>query len=361
MARRTLRIAMVGCGDISTINVRAIDESRSAEVAYAMDVQEAVARDIGDRCGCPWTTDFQEVLASDGVDAVFICTPHKLHAPLALAAAKAGKHVICEKPIATTVADAKRMVTACRRARVSLSVAYTMRHEAAAVKARALVDAGAIGKVIGVEARGLYRKPDSYWTGGYSGRSKTDWRMSRDMSGGGVLVMNLSHYLDLIYFITGLRAVRVCAEMDTFATRVEVEDYITVNVRYDNGAVGSALAGSCVHGGAYPDESCVRIVGAEGQIVFRNPSRMDVYTVVEASGVRQGHWNRVAPRSPKGGRTDFVERTSQAILAGAAVPLPGEEAIPALEICQGAYRSAATGRAWRAPTGHAGPPRKRRV
>jgi predicted dehydrogenase len=339
---------MVGCGDISTHNIAAIAESGNAVVTCAVDVHERLARDIAARCGCAWTMRLAEALLRDDVDAVCLCTPHRMHAPMTVAAARAGRHVICEKPIATTVSDARRMVGACKAAGVTLSVAYCMRSNASSVQARQLLGRGVIGRVIGVQARGLFRKPDSYWTGGYSGRAKTDWRLSRRMSGGGVLLINLSHDLDLIHHLTGLRPVRVAAEMDTFATHAEVEDFISATIRYDGGVIGGVVAGSCVYGNGHPDESTVRLIGAEGQIVFRGHDRLEVFTTRKAAGLRRNAWTSLTPAAGLSGRTRFFRDTARAILAGRPVPIPGEDAIPALELCLAAYRAAETGRPWRA-------------
>src|SRR5579884_716577 len=119
-----LRIGMIGCGEIAVQTAKGIAAAASAEHVMMMDVSERVARDLGQTYGVPHTTSVEELLANPRVDAVYIAVPHYLHAPLAIQAIRAGKHVLVEKPIATTLADADAMIAAAREARVAFSVAY---------------------------------------------------------------------------------------------------------------------------------------------------------------------------------------------------------------------------------------------
>src|SRR5207248_5485086 len=123
MAGERLRIGMIGCGEIAAATAKGIRESEHAAIAAVMDTNAAMAEDLGRRYDVPWTADAAELLAHADVDAVYIAVPHYLHAPLTVQAAQAGKHVLCEKPIATTLADADRMIAACAEAGVFLSIA----------------------------------------------------------------------------------------------------------------------------------------------------------------------------------------------------------------------------------------------
>src|SRR5688572_893732 len=111
-----LRIAMIGCGEIAVQTAGGIARAPSAEHVMVMDVEERVARDLGEIHGVPHTTSLDELLANPSVDAVYIAIPHYLHASVALRAIRAGKHVLVEKPIATTLADADEMIETARHA-----------------------------------------------------------------------------------------------------------------------------------------------------------------------------------------------------------------------------------------------------
>src|SRR5579875_930730 len=180
MATETVRIGMIGCGEIAAAMAKGIQAAEHAAIAAVMDVNEGMARDLGTTYGVPWSCDAAELLAREDVDAVYIAVPHYLHAPLTVQAAQAGKHVLCEKPIATTLADADRMIAACAEAGVFLSIAFDAQITPAYQRLHALVMEGAIGDVIGTRIVALIDKPASYWSSGWSGRIATDWRTSRE-------------------------------------------------------------------------------------------------------------------------------------------------------------------------------------
>jgi predicted dehydrogenase len=330
-----LRIAMIGCGEIAyKATARSIQASDHAEMVTGVDPVEHVARSFGETYGIETTTNLEAVLASREVDAVIISTPHYLHAPLAIQAARAGKHVMVEKPIACTVDQADAMIAACREAGVLLSVCLVSRYNPEAARAKALIDRGAIGRITALKFHGASNKPDSYWTGGFTGRVQTTWRKSLAQSGGGILIMNFVHDIDRLRYITGLEAVRIYAELDTYTTDVEVEDWITISIRYDNGALGNLLASSCARGG---DSTGNRIYGTEGQIVFGRQG-MRVYTNLEVAGLEPGTWNEIElPQVDS--RRIYLERFARAVFEGRVPDIPGEEGRKTLEVIEAAYRS----------------------
>jgi UDP-N-acetyl-2-amino-2-deoxyglucuronate dehydrogenase len=324
-----LRIGMIGCGEIAVRTAEAIATAPSAQHAIVMDVDARVAADMAGTYGVPHTTRVEELLASPSVDAVYIAVPHHLHAPLALQAIAAGKHVLVEKPIATTLEDADRMIAAARERGVLLSVAFLAQGDAQLQRVRDLIQSGAIGKVVGTRIVLRADKPASYWTGGFTGRIQTDWRSSKARAGGGVLIMNTIHDLNTIRWLTGLEVTRVYAEYGTFATGVEVEDFVAVTCRYANGAIGTLEAGSAVRG-RDPLREPDRIYGAEGQVLLSNPPR--VY--------QAGEWRDVAPgagaRAP---RTAAGAGFARAVLDGTPPPVSAEDGRAALEVVVAAYRA----------------------
>lgn len=336
---KTLRVGMIGCGEIAySATAKSVQKAKNAEIVMAMDTVESVAQSFAETYECRATTDVDEVLKSDEVDAVVISAPHFLHEPLTLQAAEAGKHVMCEKPIACTLEQADRMIEACRKANVQLAINLVSRFDAGTLKAKELIEAGTIGKVIGLQFHVMVDKPETYWTGGYSGRVKTDWRLSKEKSGGGVLVMNLIHDFDRFRFMTGLEPVRVSCEYDTFMTDTEVEDYISTIYRFDNGAIATAVASSAARGKASRGN---RIVGTHGQILFEKWGVLEVYTTKESDGLTAGEWNEVElERSDS--RAYYVERFADAVFNGGENPIPGEEGRKTLEMVVGAYQAGET-------------------
>lgn len=338
MAER-LRIGMIGCGEIAVQTAKGIAGASNAEHVMVMDVDQRVAHDMAETYGVPATTNVEELLANPSVDAVYIAVPHYLHAPLTIQALRAGKHVLVEKPIATTLQDADAMIAAAREAGKTLSVAYTAQVDPASQAAHKLVADGAIGKVTGT--RIVYRgdKPESYWHSGYSGRIQTDWRVSKAKAGGGVLIMNTVHDLNTIRFITGLEVDRVFCEYDTYVTPVEVEDYLAMTYRYTSGAIGTLEAGSAIRG-RDPMREVNRVYGEKGQILLGNPPQ--VYITEATAGLKAGDWQPLPVAEPGqkgGGRVAIVEGFAGAVLAGKAPPVRAEDGRAALEIILAAYTS----------------------
>src|SRR6266704_5627566 len=109
-----LAFGIVGCGEIAVQRARGVAQAGNARVARGMDTREELARDLGEVYGVPWSARLEDVLEDPAVQAVYIAVPHDLHAEIAIKAAQAGKHILCEKPLSTNLADADRMIAAAR-------------------------------------------------------------------------------------------------------------------------------------------------------------------------------------------------------------------------------------------------------
>ena len=159
------------------------------------------------------------------------------------------------------------MIEPARAANVVLSTCYSRRFFPEVLAARDLILQGALGRVLGARiAEHIYREI-SYWFGGSSGRSRSDWRVRREASGGGVLLMNLCHHLDALFFVTGLKAGRVFCESDRFAAPGDVEDQVALTVRMREGAIASVDASTCAPGGARaPSRSGARTARSRSMI-----------------------------------------------------------------------------------------------
>jgi predicted dehydrogenase len=154
-----------------------------------------------------------------------------------------------------------------------------------------------------------------------------------------VLVMNLVHDIDRVRHITGLEAVRVSCEYDTFCTDTEVEDYITAIYRYDNGAVGTVTATSCARGRRGTGN---RIVGTEGQVVFPGRQALEVFSLKGGEGLKAGEWTEIPLAEGADSRVAYTERFAEAVFEGKSPDIPGEEGRRTLEMIAGAYRAGET-------------------
>jgi predicted dehydrogenase len=338
-----VRIGMIGCGEISNkATAKGIAAATNARLEMAMDVRKEIAADMGEQYDVAHTTDLDELLANEYVDAVYIATPHYLHAPLSIKALEAGKHVLVEKPIATSLEDADAMLAKAEETGCKLYVAYSAQVSDTMVQLRRWIAQGMLGQVTGL--RIVYRgdKDPSYWHGGFTQRVHDEWRKFQQYAGGGPLIMNTVHDLNTMRFLTGLEAARVYAEYDTFTTPgIEVEDYITLVVRYENGAIGSLEAG-CTLAGRDPRGAVNRIYGEKGQILFSRPSPQ-IY-VREAWNEIPGDkwWTMPADEPDPAPRKTMIEKFARSLLKGPELPASGWDGRQALEIIVAAYQSGRT-------------------
>jgi predicted dehydrogenase len=346
MTQTPLGLALIGCGDIAPMHARALQSTTAAKLVACMDLIESSAKGLGDEYAVPYFTKLDDILSLPEVEAVLIATPAFTHADLAEQAAKAGKAVICEKPIAAALSDADRMIAACKREGVSLSTCFPLRWLAGAQWSRELIQAGALGEVIEIRMSSLGEKQESYWTGGYSGRTQTDWRKFKAASGGGVVITNLVHNIDLARFITGLDVTRAYAEAGTFCTDVEVEDVALASLRYQNGAIGLVDGSSCFYGGS--GEWDMTFLGTKGQIRFGYWNKVtEVYLTEPHSDLPAREWIRREQESAPW--VDFHNAFAAAVRARQTPPVTGEDGRAGLEVALAIYRAAETNAPVRLP------------
>lgn len=332
-----VRFALVGCGENAKKSiVPALLQCSMASVLVTMDVHLHLAQDLADETGAERCTDrIEGVLDDDQVEVVILSTPHYLHVDQGVEAAERGKHVLMDKPLATNVPDAERLIGVCRERGVLLGVLFPMRMTSLYAAAADLVARGVLGRTTGFACTRLWKKPSSYWSGGYSGRVRTDWRAKKQTSGGGMLMINYSHNLDRLHNLLGLNPQSVYAQYDTFDTPVQVEDYFSVVVRYAGGAIGSLLGSSATPGGtSHPD----RIFGTQGTIELSEPLRY--YTAADLPGVGRETWTEV----PCSGQVDqgylaLIENYARAVRGEQDLIVTGTSALSSLQVIEGAYRS----------------------
>jgi predicted dehydrogenase len=341
-ADRVLRVGLIGCGEIAQAHARAVAEAENATLTYAMDVNAEAARDIAGRYRSPASTKVEDVLASPEVDAVYISAPHHLHAPLGLQALRAGKHVMVEKPIATRLADADQMVREAARHNRLLSVCFVSRFATISELARDAIARGEIGEIVWVEINDMHLKQPSYWERGVSGKARpTNWRGDKDRAGGGVLIMNSVHPIDLVRYLTGIEVERVYAEYDTFLHPVEVEDAIAVILRYSNGALGTIQAATAAVAGR-EGRAPLRLFGTKGQIALGAPwagkPAMSIFTL------ERNAWEHRDPSPGKDARTRYVEHFARACFGEEELRATGRDGYRALEVILAAYQAGASHR-----------------
>src|SRR5687768_8243381 len=337
-AECALGVALLACGDIGFDNAAAVVAAPNGRLVGCYDPDPALGAAVADRFGTTAATSTEALLALQDVQAVFIAVPHHLHAPLAVQAAQAGRHVIVEKPLARTLAEARELTAAVRRAGVTGTVCFPQRFEPHVEHARRLVSEGALGEVTGALAVYFADKAASYWVGGYSGRSVSGWRGSRELSGGGVLMMNFPHLIDVIRAVARIEVDEVSA-LTSSSEGLEVEDTVSVSVRYDNGAVGSFVGSSAARGTT--DEQ-LQLWGTDGYLVLSPKPRL--FTLRSRPGATASRWHSLADEEAADPRAVFVSRFATALARGEKPDVTLDDGLAVQAVVEAAYRADETGR-----------------
>ncbi|MFW6133115.1 MAG: Gfo/Idh/MocA family protein [Planctomycetota bacterium] len=349
-----VRFGIIGVGTMGTGHARSIagDTGRLIELGAVCDIDEDRARSVGGECDVPYFTDAGELYDSDLCDAVIIATPHYPHAPLALQAARAGLHVLCEKPLSSSVSHARAMIAECRKRHKVLGAVLHHRTRGIMQKARKLVTDGVLGEVFRVQmiCSGWFRTQAYYDSGA--------WRGTWDGEGGGVLINQAPHHLDLFQWIGMGLPRRVIATCHTREHDIEVEDTANILCDYGEGRMGYIYATTAEQPGM---EQFV-LSGDKATMIIQDnrirlgklkvPIRDFIYGCQTANAVasptmKQGcTWREVRyRRNPKtdGKHIEMVRGFAREVLGRGEQYAPGDEAINELELSNAAYLSGFTG------------------
>lgn len=322
---------VLGCGDITDKRgAPAINAQGQSRLVSFQSRSTALAADFAARHGSArWTTSREELLADAEVTAVYVATEHHRHCDDVIAAAEAGKHVLCEKPMANSVADCRRMIEACRANGVALQIAYYRRYYPKLIRMKELLDAGAIGQPVNVQIHFGNRVPVEQVT-------PRNWRLIAAESGGGALVDTGSHRLDLLCWMLG-EPERVAAFAETQELPITATDQETLLVRMANGAhVGSS------HSYRASTEDRFDIFGTHGLL---SATSVDGPLLRLVTDGHSESWEL-----PRHANVHFplIDDFARRVDAGEPPLYTGEDGILASRIIEAAYASAQSGAAVRA-------------
>ncbi|QBD80413.1 Gfo/Idh/MocA family oxidoreductase [Ktedonosporobacter rubrisoli] len=231
----TVKIGLIGCGGIAEVHLRGYLQVEDARVTAVCDVVEEVARQRAEMAGGAQVfSTIQSLLAGSDVDAVDICLPHHLHKDAIVAAANAGKHILCEKPLCLTLEEAAAVQKAVSDNGVILMCAHNQLFKPAVQRARQLIEEGALGQVYEL------RTTDSFY---HSFNMETiGWRGHREMIGGGELIDTGYHPSYLLLYLAGSEPVEVSAMLSNHRLHfMDGEDSAQVLVRFADGKVGNIV------------------------------------------------------------------------------------------------------------------------
>ena len=332
-------LGLIGCGGIA----RSAHLPAMAKLADQVTLLATADIDAGaaEAAARPWGaahfTDYRRVLAHPGVQAVVVATPEYLHADQVSAAAAAGKHVLCEKPIARSLDEADRMIAACATAGVKLLIGHSRRFTRRYMEIRAAIDRGEIGQVrlMRENERRPRGNPQVWWTPAH-------WTGNPQVSGGAPM-MNAIHEADLLRWFIGAEAESVTAETNvTIAGNVGVIDFISLSVKFAGGAIGSAEVLNCAPPG-YPAFHQLEIYGTSGAIRAKDHELVGVTRFAATGADRPGSFDMLLHNLPAYARE--LAELVEAIRQDRPLRMPPSEARAALALTLAAVESARTGQA----------------
>lgn len=336
-SRQTFRIALVGCGRISGNHVDAIMGIEGLQLVAVCDENADRARTTGEMYGIPWFRSYEEMLAAVPCDVVTIATPSGLHPAQGVVAARAGKHVVTEKPMAISLRGADELVRACDEAGVHLFVVKQNRLNAPVQMLKRAVDSGRFGRLYMVNCTVRWTRPQEYY-------DQAAWRGTWEFDGG-AFMNQASHYVDLVQWLMG-PVESVMAKTATLARKIETEDSGVAVMRFRSGALGVIEVTMLT----YPSnmEGSITLLGEKGTVKIGG-------TAVN----RVDHW-MFADSAPDDDAAKSIDshppnvygfghagyyRNVLAVLRGDAKPdTDGRAGRKSLELILGIYESARTGR-----------------
>jgi len=327
-----IRIGIIGCGKIATVDhVPGYQSIKGVRIVSLLDVKERQvealrkARDLNAK----GYMDPEAFLAS-GLDAVSICTPNNLHCRQTIAALKAGLHVLCEKPMAASAADATRMIETARKAGRILQINQTFHYLPEYIKIVGLVARGAIGRPIHVRCiRSGGTTPDKGWSPG------ARWFVSKASDGGVILDIGV-HMAEMMQWVGGDVA-EIAACVDTRTPDIDVPDNASALMRFKNGATGVLELSWTTPVGA----GHLEIYGTRGTLRVGFSAEHPIELIQPGP---KGKPDRVSHPSPAGRVKHSQQRFIDAILGRSPSPTPGELGRRAVALCEAIARAGETGK-----------------
>jgi UDP-N-acetyl-2-amino-2-deoxyglucuronate dehydrogenase len=347
---RGFGFGIIGCGMIANFHARAVGDIRGAKVVACYDAVPAAADRFAATQGCRAYHNLKEMLADPDVDVVTIGTPSGAHMEPAVAAAKAGKHVIVEKPLEITLARCDKIIRACETAGVKLSAIFPSRFHQSSIELKKAVDAGRFGRLTLGESYVKWYRTQAYYDSGA-------WRGTWELDGGGALMNQAIHSVDILTWLMG-PVVGITAHTGLLAhERIAVEDTAVATLKFANGALGVLEASTAAFPGYLKR---IEVHGSEGSAAMEEE---DVVAWDFAKKVRSDaavHARMAARVSTAGGasdpsaighhgHTEQFRDVLEAIRENRKPAIDGHEGRRSVEIILGVYKAAETGKVVKLP------------
>lgn len=329
----TLRVGVIGCGSIA--RKRHLPEYRvneKVEIVAVCDLLAERAAETADEYGAASYTDYKELLQHPEIDAVSVCLPNYLHAPVTIAALEAGKHVLCEKPMATSIEEAEAMNLAAKKFGKTLMIAHNQRFVASHQRAKELIDIGEIGKIYSFRTAFGHPGPERWSIDG-----RNSWFFEKDKAFIGAMGDLGVHKTDLMRYLLG-EITEVGSFIDTSAKEnTVVDDNAVCILKTENGVIGTLAASwSYVSGG---DNSTI-IYGEKAILRLEDDPNYSLIVQYNTGEVVNYELEKIQSNE-KGGQTQsyVIDHFTDCVLNGKTPLITGEEGLKSLDVILAAIQS----------------------
>jgi predicted dehydrogenase len=334
-AEKKLRVGVIGAGAIAqACHLPGYDRRSDTDLAAFADPEPARHKEMAKLFpGVRGYAHFKNMLESEKLDVVSVCTPNKYHAEAAIAALEAKCHVLCEKPIATTLKEADQMIEAARKARRKLMVGFTHRLFDGPKQCKRLIEEKALGKPFMIRVRFAHGGP-------YPGWAKGKWFYERKLAAGGAMLDMGIHAIDLCLWLMG-PVTAVMGKAVTLIKRIEVDDNALMLLEFKNGALGYIEVGWT----SKPGFSGLEIYGTEGSLICDYHKGLQLCGGKASAGTDSvTEWRTLNPHPTKGGWAVEIDYWMDIVTGKEKLAMTGEAGRAALEVALAAYKSSTSGR-----------------
>jgi predicted dehydrogenase len=338
-----IRVGIIGCGKIAQVrHLPEYAENAACSITAVYDINQERAREIARQYGVKAYATYRELLEDKDIDAVSVCAANAVHAEITIAALNAGKHVLCEKPMATTLQKCEAMAEAARRNGKFLMIGHNQRLAKAHIMARRLIEQGVIGRILTFRTTFGHGGPETWSVD----PGQNVWFFDKRQAGMGAMADLGIHKTDLIQFLTGRKVSEVTAYIGTLDKHgvdgelIGVDDNAICIYRMDGGAVGTMTASWTYYG---PEDNSTILYGTEGIMRIYDDPKYSVI-VEKKNGEKVYHALDHIQTNDSQTKSGVIDLWIDCLLNNRPPEISGEDALSAMRAVFGAIESARTGK-----------------
>lgn len=330
------KIGIVGAGAAAGLHAKALQGVKEATLESVYNRSPAHGKEFAEKWGVDYFQDYQKFLSAKNLDYIVVCTPTGTHLEFALTAAEAGKNLVIEKPLETTVDRCDKIIDAAEENQIDLSVIFQNRFKKPTQKIKEAVENDKLGKLVLGSAKINWYRSDDYY--------KDNWKGTKKYDGGGALINQGIHTIDLLQWIMG-EVVTIHGKVKTLTHEIEGEDVGVASLEFENGALGVITGSTSIYPGLKEE---LGVYGSSGSLELKGS---EIVTWKTRDGDKP---SKEVKKSGKSGASDPSDIDTQnhreqweeifkAREQGEKPPVSGKEARKSVEIINSIYESSRTG------------------